>query len=338
MKSKNKKLITLIILIITVLNFLSGCIEKKDDKTNEIDRFIGSWIGSITNCTEIIYIDFYSNFTVYFSSNCTNLPKSWNNFYFNSSKICINPVNNSSVVYEYWYNFSNNNKSLVIQNIFFLEKINNDYYKDLFIGAWKNFLPFKNKFFYSGYINGYTEWTFYENGSLKQIVSHTPFSMGIGTHHPMSKTYWYDYSIANNYLKILSKTSNHSYVYRFDFELNRSSVSFRLSNIYHGNFLIVSDHIIPNNFKLYRVDNTIFVELKGTYKEDKNNLFFDYLVDENNTQYKINKIGDFMINKTLIIKGFMVLPVKNPHNKKWANPSSLYHPGYIQILDYSMYL
>ena len=124
MKSKNKKLITLIILIITVLNFLSGCIEKKDDKTNEIDRFIGSWIGSITNCTEIIYIDFYSNFTVYFSSNCTNLPKSWNNFYFNSSKICINPVNNSSVVYEYWYNFSNNNKSLVIQNIFFLEKIN----------------------------------------------------------------------------------------------------------------------------------------------------------------------------------------------------------------------
>ena len=91
--------------------------------------------------------------------------------------------------------------------------------------------------------------------------------------------------------------------------------------------------------QLYIMDTTIFVEIIGQYKEGNENGFFNLIVDDNKTYpiSRINSLNDeYYINKTLQIKGFIVLPIRLPEEYLEYSREHVYFQGYIQLLSYEV--
>jgi len=205
-----------------------------------------------------------------------------------------------------------------------------------FIGTWKNFLPFNQTYFYTGFVKGYTEWTFFNNETLRQQDTQTPISMGIGEHDAQTTIYWFHYTVKNNNLTITLADSNYSKIYKFEFDKNNSILNLKLVDTVTDMIPVLGlgDYICPGEFKLYRTDTPIFIEITGRYQEG------GWIVDNNETYYPINGINslddEYYINKTLIIKGFIVLPIKLPEEylEDWSKTA--YFPGYIQLLSYDV--
>jgi hypothetical protein len=207
-----------------------------------------------------------------------------------------------------------------------------------FIGTWKNFLPVNRTYFlYTGFTDGYTEWTFFNNGTLQLINTHTPFTMSIGPHDAIIRISWFDYYINNNNLTITSIDSNYSKIYDYEFDKNNSMLNLKLINTVPDVILFLGDSILPGSFELYRVDTTIFVEIVGQYKAENDYRGFNWIVDSNGTYYKINGLDDeYYINKTLKIKGFIVLPIKLPEEYFGSSGKRVYYQGFIQVLSHEV--
>lgn len=212
-----------------------------------------------------------------------------------------------------------------------------------FIGTWKNLQPFNYTYFYSGFENGYTEWTFYNNFTIKQLNTRTPISMGIGEHDALTLTHWFTFSAENNNLTINSIDSNHSKIYNYEFDKNNAVLNLKLVDKVTDTIMLLGDELFPRQFELYRTDTMIFVEITGKYLPDYhyegfNWAFqgFNYILDANGNSYKISGLdNEYYVNTTLKIKGFVVLPVRLPdeyfYTDKWV-----YFPGFIQIVNYEI--
>jgi len=121
---KKKIIVVAVVLIIMAVGFC-GCFEEPENGSNlEYEKFFGFWTGFITNCTCIVNVTFYENYTAFFSINYFNNSWKWNHVSFNNSKICFTPVNknDSAKTRCLWYEFSNNDTSLILSNIYFLTR------------------------------------------------------------------------------------------------------------------------------------------------------------------------------------------------------------------------